>query len=106
MRGNSDSLWYLTDQPVVQPPDPERNHPTQQEEVGEMKGLKGTQRMLVEFLLKHKGHGSEQAGLRQACLSPKWDDTNPSATAPWSRASSPRPVIATRPIGKAGLREL
>ena len=25
MRGNSDSLWYLTDQPVVQPPDPERN---------------------------------------------------------------------------------
>ena len=56
--------------------------------------------MLVEFLLKHKGHGSEQAGLRQACLSPKWDDTNPSATAPWSRASSPRPVIATRPIGE------
>jgi len=39
MRGNSDSLWYLTDQPVVQPPDPERNHPTQQEESGLTEGL-------------------------------------------------------------------
>ena len=41
MRGNSDSLWYLTDRPVVQPPDPERNHLTLQEDSGLHEVLEG-----------------------------------------------------------------
>ena len=67
MRGNSDSLWYLTDQPVVQPPDPERNHPTQQEESGLTEGLEGhsahTRRVSAQTQGPRLGVGGAATGL-------------------------------------------
>jgi hypothetical protein len=76
-RGSSDPFWFLAQiGRWFNPRTPNATIEHYKKAVGYMKGVEGIQRMFDELLLRRKGHGSEQAGLRRAYLSPKWDYTN------------------------------